>query len=198
MTRATRPSAARWLPPVASSRVYWDKRHRVFFGKYRLNGRWKNKLVPVNIDTGGPAYTWFRTWFETLQRSGVEPANNEITVDERKTIRKLAKRWLDWKRDTNPNDRKLYDGCTRTLDKWVLSYRRPRARAVPRALYRVDRGGEEGGASGHDDTQHRPNAPRLSRRRAWQGLGNCIGIGKAGPSFRSSQPVNRPSFGSRS
>src|SRR5947209_6664346 len=100
MTRATRPSTSRWLPPVASPRVYWNKRHRVFFGKYRLNGRWKNKLVPVNIDAEGPAYIWFRAWFEALERTGVESVNDEIKVDERKTIRKLAKRWLDWKRET--------------------------------------------------------------------------------------------------
>jgi integrase len=122
MTRAQRPPAARWEPPVAAPKVYWNKRHRVFFGKYRLNGRWKTKTVPVNVDSEERATNWFGAWFKALQQTGVEPVNDEVKADDRKTIRRLTKRWLDWKRETLGHDRKAFEGFMRTLEKWVLPY----------------------------------------------------------------------------
>lgn len=122
MSRAKRPTTARWEPPVAAPKVYWNKRHRVFFGKYKLNGRWKNKMVPVNVDTEEGALVWFQTWFDALSTTGVEPVNSEIKADDRKTIRRIAQRWLDWKREQLGQDRKAYEGAKRTLNKWVLPY----------------------------------------------------------------------------
>jgi hypothetical protein len=65
---------------------------------------------------------WFRGWFETLQLAGVEAANDAVRSAERKTIRVVAKRWLDWKREMLGDDRKAYQGCARTLEKWVLPF----------------------------------------------------------------------------
>jgi integrase len=48
--------------------------------------------------------------------------NSEVKVDDRKTIRKLAQRWINWKREVLANDRKAYEGAERTLNKWVLPF----------------------------------------------------------------------------
>ena len=99
MSRSTRDQASAPIPKVVvAPRVYWDKRHRVFFGKYRLNGHWKNKVVPVNLDTEEKATHWFHVWVLQFEQTGVEPVNDEVKV-ERKTIRNLAKRWLAWRRE---------------------------------------------------------------------------------------------------
>lgn len=122
MSRATRPTTARWEPPVAAPRIYWNKRHRVFFGKYKLSGRWKNKTVPANVEGQEAALSWFQAWFAALVRTGVEPMNDEVRADDSKTIRRLAQRWVDWKREQLTQDRKAYEGCDQTLNKWVLPY----------------------------------------------------------------------------
>lgn len=103
-------------------KVYWDRRHRVFFGKYKLNGRWKNKLVPVCIDDKEKALQWFTLWLDKLHHDGVEPINDGIQLDERKTIRNLADRWLKWKKDNSTNDSKAYKGADRLLHKWVFPH----------------------------------------------------------------------------
>ena len=54
-------------------KVYWNGRHRVYFGKYKLNGSWKNKLVPVCIDDEIKATKWFAIWLKRLGENGIEP-----------------------------------------------------------------------------------------------------------------------------
>lgn len=114
-------------------KVYWNKRQRVFFGKYKLNGQWKNKVIPVCIDTEEKATKWFAMWLEKLEADRVEPVNDQVQLDERKTIRNLGDRWLIWK---STRDRR----------------RRPRERAGPRALHRLGGVGEEGPTSQRTST----------------------------------------------
>ena len=47
-------------------KVYWNGRHRVYFGKYKLDGKWKNKLVPVSVDDKEKATQWFAVWLRGL------------------------------------------------------------------------------------------------------------------------------------
>ena len=103
-------------------KVYWNGRHRVFFGKYKLNGKWKNKLVPVSIDDQDKATKWFSVWLRRLEDSGVEPVNDEVQIDHRKTMRSLSGQWLRWKKEQFANDEKSYKGCDRLLEKWVFPH----------------------------------------------------------------------------
>lgn len=103
-------------------KVYWNKRHRVFFGKYKLHGRWKNKVIPVCIDTEEKATKWFALWLEKLEADHVEPINDLIVVDERKTIRNLGDRWLTWRKQTCTTDFKAYRSADRLLRKWVYPH----------------------------------------------------------------------------
>lgn len=103
---------------TAAPRIYWDKRHRVFFGKYKVDDRWKNKLVPVNVTTEEDAANWFRLWIQRFEQTGVEPVNHEVRI-ERKTIRNLAQRWLAWKGEQHKSDRRALSGCKRLIEKWV-------------------------------------------------------------------------------
>jgi integrase len=103
-------------------KVYWSKRHRVFFGKYKLHGCWKNKVVPVCIDTEEKATKWFTLWLEKLEADHVEPINDMIVVDERKTIRNLGDRWLTWKKQSCTTELKPHRDAGRLLRKWVYPH----------------------------------------------------------------------------
>lgn len=103
-------------------KVYWNGRHRVFFGKYKVLGRWKNKLVPVSIDDKERATEWFALWLKMLDKTGVEPVNDEVHLDTRKTIRSLSGQWLRWKQEQPGADVRAYKGCKALLDNWVLPH----------------------------------------------------------------------------
>jgi integrase len=103
-------------------KVYWNARHRVFFGKYKHGGRWKNKVVPVSIDDREKATLWFAAWLRRLGETGVEPVNGEVQVSERKTVRSLADRWLKWKKEQAGDDAKAFKGSKRLLDRWVFPH----------------------------------------------------------------------------
>ncbi len=103
-------------------KVYWSKRHRVFFGKYKVHGNWKNKVIPVCIDTEEKATKWFTLWLEKLEADHVEPVNDQVHLDERKTIRNLGDRWLTWKKQNCTTDLKAHRDADRLLRKWVYPH----------------------------------------------------------------------------
>jgi integrase len=117
-----RPAATAIQTIGGEPKVYWNARHRVFFGKYKRDGVWRNKLVPVNIDDEHKATLWFAAWLRGLAKTGVAPVNGEVTLEERKTIRSLGDLWLRWQSEQHPGDRKIETACHRLLDTWTFPH----------------------------------------------------------------------------
>jgi hypothetical protein len=76
----------------------------------------------VSIDDKDKATQWFAVWLRRLEDSGLEPVNDEVHIDPRKTMRSLGGRWLRWKKEQFPNDDKAYKGCDRLLANWVFPH----------------------------------------------------------------------------
>lgn len=106
----------------ADGRIYWSRRHRVFFAKYKVGDQWKTKTLPVTCDTEEKARDWFRSWRGTRDRAGVDPLNQDVVVDNRKTIRKLSSAWLDWKRSQPGVDRRDMRMSSGLVKKWTLPH----------------------------------------------------------------------------
>lgn len=106
----------------ADGRIYWNRRHRVFFAKYKVADQWKTKTLPVTCDTEEKAREWFKVWRDARDRTGVEPLNQDVVVDNRKTIRKLSKTWLDWKKSQPGVDRREMRTSSGLVKKWALPH----------------------------------------------------------------------------
>jgi integrase len=117
-----RSPAPRASPIDTDARVYWDDRHRAFFGKHKRDGAWRNKFVPVSIDNEEDAAQWFACWLRGLEETGVEPLNEDVIIRVPKTLRSLADRWLAWKKEQYASDSRRLKDCKRLLDRWVLPH----------------------------------------------------------------------------
>lgn len=100
--------------------VTWNRHHRVYQGKYKVNGKWKTKVVPVNVQDEREAKVWFAQFLSSFTSTGVAPVNEEVVIDRRKTIRSLADRWLEVVR--RDNDEKTYNACRRTLHTYLFPH----------------------------------------------------------------------------
>jgi len=120
--KRSEPPAPRADPIDTGPRIYWDEKHRAFFGQYKRGGAWKNKFVPVSIDSEEEATQWFSSWLRGFEETGVEPLNKDVIARVPKTVRSLAERWLAWKREQLTTDSRAFKDCKRLLDLWVFPH----------------------------------------------------------------------------
>jgi integrase len=102
-----------------TEKVYFNRQHRIFFAKYKRDGLWKTKTLPVSCNTPEKAIIWFRCWKTKLETSGEEPSKQDIDLSAGKTIRAISDRWIAWKQSKSPRDSQCAQGL---LDHWLLPF----------------------------------------------------------------------------
>lgn len=95
-----------------NGRAYWSATDRVWFIKFKRDGRWHQKQVPVSAASEPQALQWASSWIEQQRLS--------IIASGPATIRSVAPRWLEWKKELAT--KRDHADCERVLRLWVFPH----------------------------------------------------------------------------
>lgn len=102
-------------------RVHFNARKKMFQGKALLDGRWKTKAVPVNIQEPRAAQRWFDEWYAQSLAQGAVLQNAAVAATPKKTFRSLMPQYLATVRARFADDDHSYNSCKRRLEYYVLT-----------------------------------------------------------------------------
>lgn len=109
-------------------KVYFSKKDKSYFARYKSGKTWKSKFVPVSVDNQIDAEQWFQEWHKTTVTLGF-PAANDAVLKPVVTMEAYYDRWLDYKtnryltKKKKKLDEKTLKGFVSSMKNWVLVHK---------------------------------------------------------------------------